>query len=172
MGNRAQIRNKNETQKVSNPLRTTRPMEHLQIDLFDMISYANVNKWNRYVLMVIDCFSKYAWAVAITEKTGANVANSLQNIFFSEGPPHILQSDNGSEFKNPVDEGIVRTIQYRATLWQGIQKVLLYSFLEFPDSCFQGHKVKGRSNALTRTIKLITSMSYYSSNFPMHRALP
>ena len=89
------MRNKNETQKVSNPLRTSRPMEHLQIDLFDMISYANQNKWNRYVLMVIDCFSKYAWAIPITEKTGANVANAMQEIFFREGPPQILQSDNG-----------------------------------------------------------------------------
>ena len=92
---RAQVRNKNETQKVSNPLRTTRPMEHLQIDLFDMISYANQNHFYRYVLVVIDCFSKYAWAIPINEKTGANVANSLQNIFFAEGPCQILQSDNG-----------------------------------------------------------------------------
>jgi transposase InsO family protein len=68
----------------------------LQIDLFDMITYANVNKFFRYV----DCFSKYAWAVPIKDKAGATIADSLQAIFFVEGPPKILQSDNGLEFKN------------------------------------------------------------------------
>ena len=59
---------------------------------------SSVNKFHRFVLVVIDCFSKFVYLESFRRKEAINVANALQAIFFRDGPPLILQSDNGSEF--------------------------------------------------------------------------
>ena len=75
------------------------------MDLFDMSFASFSNNQMCWVLVVIDCFSKFVYLRAFPKKEGINVANALQTIFFEEGPPEILQSDNGNEFKNVhVDE--------------------------------------------------------------------
>ncbi len=42
-----------------------------QADLADMQSLAKNNDGYKYLLTVIDCFSKYAWAIPIKEKSAA-----------------------------------------------------------------------------------------------------
>lgn len=55
--------------------------ETWQADLVDMIAYAGQNKGYKYLLTVIDIFSKYAWAVPIKSKTGEDVTNAMESIF-------------------------------------------------------------------------------------------
>ena len=45
-------------------------------DLVDMTSFAKFNKEIKYLLSIIDIFSKYAWAVPV--KTGASVTKHLK----------------------------------------------------------------------------------------------
>lgn len=71
-----------------------------QADLVEMGNYASHNKNYRYLLTVIDTFSKYAWAVAIKSKTGLEVANAIREIFKSDRVPKNLQTDDGKEFFN------------------------------------------------------------------------
>lgn len=41
-----------------------------QADLIEMIPYCKENKGVRYILVVIDCFSKYIWARELKSKKG------------------------------------------------------------------------------------------------------
>ena len=47
--------------------------ETWQADLVEMQPYARENKDYRYMLTVIDVFSKYAWAVPVKRKSADNV---------------------------------------------------------------------------------------------------
>ena len=69
-------------------------------DLVDMQSFAKFNDGVRYLLCVIDIFSKYGWIVPLKNKTGAAVAIAFK-IIFSEGrKPEKLWVDKGKEFYN------------------------------------------------------------------------
>ena len=68
-------------------------------DIIDMQSFARYNKGIKYILMVIDVFSRYGWAMALRTKTGKEVAGVLENLFKKESPA-MLWSDHGGEFYN------------------------------------------------------------------------
>lgn len=73
-----------------------------QADLIEMIPWANQNNGYRYILMVIDVFSKRAWAMQLKNKTGEEVTKAMTSIF-SSNPAHIprnLHTDEGKEFYN------------------------------------------------------------------------
>ena len=67
------------------------------IDLREKLVYDNLGF--RYVLTVIDTFSKHAWAQPLKSKEGLEVVQTFEEIL-TFGTPHLLQSDNGREFKN------------------------------------------------------------------------
>ena len=46
-------------------------------DLVDMQYYARTNQGYKYILMVIDVFSKYGWAIPLKTKKGIEVANAF-----------------------------------------------------------------------------------------------
>ncbi|KAF0710718.1 Integrase catalytic domain-containing protein, partial [Aphis craccivora] len=70
-----------------------------QADLVEMIPYSKKNKGYKYILCVIDCFTKFAWAVAFKSKTGEEVTNAMSKILIDRAPK-LLQLDNGKEFYN------------------------------------------------------------------------
>ncbi len=78
-----------------------------QADLVEMIEHSNVNNGYRYILTVIDVFSKYAWARPVLRKSGENVSNAMRDILTTTTdrkpflkPPKFLQTDAGKEFYN------------------------------------------------------------------------
>ena len=85
-------------EKVTNPLMTSRPMEHLQMDLVDFHQYKGYNNQHTFLLVVVDCFSKFLWAFPLKKKEAPEVLSKLRALFMTEGIPTILQSDNGTEF--------------------------------------------------------------------------
>ena len=70
-----------------------------QADLVEMLPYSKKNKNYKYILCVIDCFTKFAWALALKSKTGKEVTNALSKILCTRSPK-LLQLDNGKEFYN------------------------------------------------------------------------
>ena len=60
------------------------------------------NKEFRFLLCVIDIFSKYAWVVPLKDKKCESIVNAFQN-FLKESArkPHKIWVDKGSEFYNP-----------------------------------------------------------------------
>lgn len=72
-----------------------------QIDLMDMQNISNYNRRNKYILAVIDVFSKYGWCVPITNKTSENVIKAFEKIFKNtKRRPTNICSDRGREFVN------------------------------------------------------------------------
>lgn len=75
--------------------------DHWQIDLVEMGAYSKENKGYKFLLTVIDTFSKYSWAIPIKNKTGIEVTTAMKSIFDkSERIPKNIQSDDGKEFYN------------------------------------------------------------------------
>jgi hypothetical protein len=68
-----------------------------QSDLCDMRNLAAFNDGYKFILTVIDVFSKKAWAVPLKVKTAEAVIIALENIF-KEQKPIFFQTDKGKEF--------------------------------------------------------------------------
>ena len=74
-------------------------------DLVDMQSFSRYNKGYKYILMIIDVFSKYGWAIPLKTKTGLEVTKAFQHLWQSQTPPQKLWTDKGKEFYNrPMKE--------------------------------------------------------------------
>ena len=59
------------------------------------------NKGFRFLLCVIDIFSKYAWVIPLKDKKGASIVNAFQKILKeSDRKPNKIRVDKGSEFYN------------------------------------------------------------------------
>ena len=48
-------------------------------DLVDMQVFSKFNRGIKYLLAVIDVFSKYGWLIPLKDKTGKSVASALKN---------------------------------------------------------------------------------------------
>ena len=72
-----------------------------QADLVEMQTMSRENQGYRYILCVIDIFSRFAYARPLKNKTGPEVAQALKDIFITSGHhPTYLQTDQGLEFYN------------------------------------------------------------------------
>jgi transposase InsO family protein len=91
--------------------------EQWQADLMDMVGQLDANDGYRYILCVIDCFSKYAWAVPLKTKGAAEVAKAFQKVLDSGRKPKKLQTDDGTEFFNRSMESLLKNndIQHFST---------------------------------------------------------
>ena len=73
------------------------------VDSADTQLISKHNKGIRYLLCVIDLFSKYAWVVPLKNKKGENIVNAFQSNFEkSNRKPNKIWVDQGSEFYNNV----------------------------------------------------------------------
>lgn len=71
------------------------------MDLLDIHQFSRQNMNFRFILVVLDIFSRFAWARPLKDKTGANVAKALQDIIStSDRKPEKIWSDRGTEFYN------------------------------------------------------------------------
>ena len=68
-------------------------------DLADMQLISKFNKGFRFLLCVIDVFSKYAWVVPLKDKIGISIVNAFQIILKEfKRKPNKIWVDRGSEF--------------------------------------------------------------------------
>ncbi|HEX2846906.1 MAG TPA: DDE-type integrase/transposase/recombinase, partial [Chitinophagaceae bacterium] len=109
--------NKDPRKKSSAPmgfLPTSHPWHVLSIDLWDG-GKVSVDG-NRYVLSVVDNFSKYAFAIPIPDKSADTIAVALwKKVFVMFGAPEYLHSDNGTEFVNEVLAALSRRLNIERT---------------------------------------------------------
>ena len=68
-------------------------------DLVDMQKLSKWNKGYKYLLMVLDLFSKYGWIVPLKTKTGLEVSKAFESIF-KKAKPKKLWVDKGKEYYN------------------------------------------------------------------------
>ena len=70
-------------------------------DLVDMQLISKLNKGFRFLLCVIDIFSKYAWVVPLKDKKGVSVVDAFKKILDdSNRKPNKIWFDKESEFYN------------------------------------------------------------------------
>ena len=55
-------------------------------DLVDMQAFSKFNCGVKYLLGVIDVFSKYGWLIPLKDKMGKSVASALETIFKERKP--------------------------------------------------------------------------------------
>ena len=72
--------------------------EQWAADLVEVQQLSCYNKGVRYLLTVVDVFSKYVWVRSLTRKTGVEVERAFQSIFREGRKPLRLQTDDGKEF--------------------------------------------------------------------------
>ena len=71
------------------------------VDLADMQLLSKYNKGYKFLLCVIDIFSKYAWVIPLKDKKGISIVNAFQIILKeSNRKPNKIWVDKGSEFYN------------------------------------------------------------------------
>ena len=73
-----------------------------QADLDDMQGIARPNGGMRYLLTVIDVFSKFTWAVPVHSKDATPITAAFGQVLTTANPRHLkrLQTDKGKEFLN------------------------------------------------------------------------
>ena len=74
------------------------------LDILDLKDYGPENNRNyRYVLVVIDNFSKFGWTIPLKYKNAQTIKDSFENILISsKRSPNLIESDRGKEFYNNI----------------------------------------------------------------------
>ena len=74
------------------------------LDILDLKDYGpENNRGNRYVLVIIDNFSKFGWTIPLKNKNAQTIKNSFENILVSsKRSPNLIESDRGKEFYNNI----------------------------------------------------------------------
>ena len=72
------------------------------MDLLDIVDYGSKNnKGYRYLLVVIDKFSKFGWVVTLKNKFAQTITDEVSNIINkSKRKPKLIETDDGKEFDN------------------------------------------------------------------------
>lgn len=96
-------------------------------DLIVMTSYSDENDGYKYMLNVIDTFSKYAWSEPLKKKDGATVANAFQKIITrakssEHSSPNLLHTDKGLEFKNKNFNSILEKYSIKLYHTENLEK--------------------------------------------------
>ena len=73
-----------------------------EADLVIMDSLSKENNGYKYILTVIDVFSKYAWVEPLKTKSGENLVKAFEKILRKGRKPEKLHSDKGTEFTNKL----------------------------------------------------------------------
>ena len=74
------------------------------LDILDLKDYGpENNRGYRYVLVVIDNFSKFGWTVPLKHKNAQSIKDSFENILkSSKRKPNLIETDRGKEIYNNI----------------------------------------------------------------------
>jgi transposase InsO family protein len=90
--------------RVTNPFYVYKKRQQIQMDLIDVSRLKEHNNGVTFILCAIDSFTKYAWVIALKDKSAKTSLAAMKIII--EGPlshhrqPDTIFFDRGTEFKN------------------------------------------------------------------------
>lgn len=82
-----------------NRVMATRPNEHWQADLVDMQAWSRLNDNVRYLLVIIDVFSKVAQVFTLLNKSAVEIEKAFVKAIAIDTPANLM-TDEGTEFVN------------------------------------------------------------------------
>lgn len=101
--------------RASVPIEIVAPFERLGIDLVGPLPVTK-NR-NQYIVVCTDYFTHFAITAAIPDKSAERISQFLKrNVCAVFGPPSILQSDQGLEFKNAIVADLCKTHKIKQIL--------------------------------------------------------
>ena len=136
---------------VTHPIRSQDFASRGQVDLIDFQASNEVNLPYKFLLVYQDHLTKFIILRPLRTKTAEEVSRILYEIFCLIGPPHILQSDNGREFKNINLASMIRE------LWTGCK--IVYEKARHPES-------QGSVERVNREIKKVLGSLMRKANDP------
>ena len=86
------------------------PLERLGIDLIEMPSSYNRNK---YILTIIDHFTRYVSAYPLVDKSTETVTKAMVQFITLNGVPISITSDRGSEFQSNLFQNVCRNLEVK-----------------------------------------------------------
>jgi transposase InsO family protein len=91
--------------RVNKPIISSHPNSLWGIDLIDCEMYKGSNYGWRYIVTVVDVFSRYTWLGKLKDREASSIATVFSDICNRAGiTPDSLLSDNGTEFMAEFDE--------------------------------------------------------------------
>jgi hypothetical protein len=128
-----------------------RPLSLIQMDIFDMHNFARTNKGYKYILCIIDVFTRKVWAYKMIKKDNENVQASfgtfLRNSTVQKHTPTILMSDNDPTFTNDT-----------------FQFILEKNKIIHQPNIIDDHHALGLIDRFARTLKTIFTRSFVQTN--------
>lgn len=117
------------------PIAVKSPWHHVGVDFIGPLNPPS-RRGNRYILTLMDYFTKFAWAKELPTKEAENVVGALKEvtfnaiyipaqfyifksdyhtnlplqIFFLMGIPAALTTDQGSEFRNQLNDSLMKKL--------------------------------------------------------------
>lgn len=88
---------------------------HQQYDI-DLSDVQNLTKYNdgiRYLLFIIDVFSRYLRVITLRNKTAKEILRALKSVFASGAKVKKVRSDRGSEFNNQYVKKYLKSIHVK-----------------------------------------------------------
>ncbi|XP_065678209.1 uncharacterized protein LOC136093180 [Hydra vulgaris] len=159
-------------------------------DLVDLQAYSTFNNGIKYLLMVIDIFSKYEWIIPLKSITGIEVANALNKIF-KDRKCMKLWVDKGLEFYNKHVKALgvhlysteneekscdkVRITKKKATFEKGYtprwsEEVFTISQIQYTDpptykiTDYNNEEIQATSGNANTNTTVTTTTSHYNSS--------
>ena len=77
-------------------------------DLIDKSSLSKYNNNCKFIITVIDIFTKDAWAIPLKNKSGLSITNGFKTILSEGRKPEKLWVDRGSEFYNKTFKSLLK----------------------------------------------------------------
>ena len=121
------------------------------VDLADMQSLSRKSKGIKYILCVIDLYSKYALVIPLKDKKGIGIANAFNKIIKqSNRKPNKIWVDQGGEFYNNVFEN-----------WLSDNDINMYSTYNEGKSVVVERFIRTLKNKLCKHMKATCKNVYY-----------
>jgi hypothetical protein len=132
----------NERKKTLGKIVAYRPLSLIQMDIYVMAKYVKGNKGYKYILCMIDVFTRKVWAYKMKKKDNKNVQDSFKQ-FISDSKikkytPTILMSDNDGTFVN-----------------KSFQEILEKNQIIHQPNILDDHHALGLIDRFARTLKMI-----------------
>ena len=83
-----------------------------QIDLIDMSKYARENRGYKWLINVIDTFSKKMWCYKLKNKKGKTTTDALRPLLTANRPQKI-ETDSGTEFLNSHFKALLNRLKIK-----------------------------------------------------------